>query len=194
MHCFAAQEFANRRAQHGTAVGRARVRCRTCALQLQLPAFALRIDRFTQRDGAAVTELTGPVAELVSAIVGCVRLHAIEQRVTAEYLRKGGASVSTGSMSSIAATSREYAINRGAATGVGSTREYNAPCTCRRPGPVVGSAGSSRTKALSKLRDCIRWDSQSWTIRSAMDCGIVSPEHRNACTGPPCFPFACRAD
>ena len=49
---------------------------------------------------------------------------------------KAGDSMSVASMSSSAATSRECATNRGADTGVGATREYSAPCTCRRDVPL----------------------------------------------------------
>ena len=78
MHRFAAQKLAHRRAQHRAAVGGARIGRRPCALELQLPALALRVDHFAQRDRAAITELPGPVAELVPAVVGRIGLHAID--------------------------------------------------------------------------------------------------------------------
>jgi hypothetical protein len=90
MHRFAAQKLANRRAQHGAAVGAARIRRWARALQLQLPALARRVDCFAQRDRAAVAELPGPVAELVPAVVGRVGLHAVEQRVASEHLCERG--------------------------------------------------------------------------------------------------------
>src|SRR5579862_15453 len=71
-----------------------------------------------------------------------------------------GDATSASSMPSKAATSCEYAMSRGAATRVGWTREYKAPCTCRRRVPVSGSAGSLDTKALSKRKACIRRGSE----------------------------------
>jgi hypothetical protein len=41
-----------------------------------------------KRDRPAVTELPSPLAELVPAIVGRTGLHAIEQRVAGECMRK----------------------------------------------------------------------------------------------------------
>ena len=70
MHRLAAEELADRRAQHRAAVGAARVRRRARALELQLPALAGGVDDFAQRDRPAVAELAGPVAELVAAVVG----------------------------------------------------------------------------------------------------------------------------
>ncbi len=88
MHRLAAEELAHRGAQHGAAVGGARIGRGARALELQLPALARRVDGFAQGDGAPVTELPGPVAELVPAVVGRIGLHALEQRVAAEDLRK----------------------------------------------------------------------------------------------------------
>jgi hypothetical protein len=49
------------------------------------------IDGLAQGDRAAVAQLPGPVAELMTAVIGGVRLHAFEQGVTAENLREGRA-------------------------------------------------------------------------------------------------------
>src|SRR5688572_22881477 len=76
VHRLAAQEFADGRAQDGTAVGTARIRCRPGALELQLPALALGVDHLAQRDRAPVAELPGPLAELMTAVVRRERLHA----------------------------------------------------------------------------------------------------------------------
>jgi hypothetical protein len=84
MHRFAAQELADRRAQHGTAVGGTRIRRQSCALELELPAPAVRVHRFAQRDRAAIAQLAGPMTELVAAVVRGVRLHARQQRVATE--------------------------------------------------------------------------------------------------------------
>src|SRR5690606_36506907 len=73
-------------AQYRAAIGVARVRGRPGALELQLVARAVRADRLAERDRAAIAELTGPVPELVAAVVRRERLHTIEQRVAAEHL------------------------------------------------------------------------------------------------------------
>ena len=52
------------------------------------------------------------------------------------------------SMPSSAAISAECATRRGAATGVGSTRDHSAPWTWRTRGPCSGSPGRSRTKQV----------------------------------------------
>ena len=65
---------------------RARVRRRARALELQLPARAVRADDLAERDRAAVAELPGPVAELVPAVARGVRLHAGQHAVAAEHL------------------------------------------------------------------------------------------------------------
>jgi hypothetical protein len=88
MHRLAAQEFADRRAQHRASIGRARIRRRPGALELQLPAIAARRHHLAQRDRPAVAELPGPVAELVPAVIARPGLHAIEQAVAAEHLGK----------------------------------------------------------------------------------------------------------
>jgi hypothetical protein len=65
MHRFAAQKFADRGTQHRASIRCARIWRLSCALELQSPALASRVDRFAQGDRAPVAELTGPVAELV---------------------------------------------------------------------------------------------------------------------------------
>ncbi len=85
MHCFAAQELADRRAQHRSPIGTARVRRAPGALQLQLPVRPLRGEQLAQRDRTTIAELPRPMAELVAAVVGCPRRHAGIQRVAAEY-------------------------------------------------------------------------------------------------------------
>ncbi len=88
MHRLAAQELANRGAQHRTAVGGARIRRRPGPLQLQFPAPPLHVHGFPQRDRPAIAQLAGPGAKLVTAVVGRERLHARPDRVAAEYLRE----------------------------------------------------------------------------------------------------------
>ena len=64
VHGLAAQEFAQRGAQHRTAIGAARVGCEARALELQFLALPALVDHFAERDRAAVAELPGPGAEL----------------------------------------------------------------------------------------------------------------------------------
>src|SRR3546814_16815064 len=70
VHGLAAQELAERRAQHRAAVGVAGIRRGAGALDLQLVAAAVGGDRLAERDRAAVAELAGPVAELMAGVVG----------------------------------------------------------------------------------------------------------------------------
>ena len=88
-HGFAAQELAYRRAQHGAAVGAAGVGRRAGALELQLLPLPGRVDHFAQRDGAAVAQLSRPVAELVTAVARRIRLHAGQQPVAGECFDRG---------------------------------------------------------------------------------------------------------
>src|SRR5690554_508611 len=60
-----------------------------------------------------------------------------------------GDSTSSVLRSSNSATSGDHASNRGAATGVGITRDQHAPSTCLTARESSGSPGSSRTKVLS---------------------------------------------
>ena len=90
VHRLAAQELADRGAQHRATVGAARIRGRPGAFQLQLAALAIGQDRLAQRDRPAIAQLPGPVAELVATIVGREGLHARQQGVAAEYLGKFG--------------------------------------------------------------------------------------------------------
>ncbi|MCY1364355.1 hypothetical protein D9M68_708930 [compost metagenome] len=66
-HRFRAQVLADRRAQHRAAIGHARVGCQPGALELDFPRARGRVG-LRQPDRAAVAELPGPDAELVSGI------------------------------------------------------------------------------------------------------------------------------
>ncbi len=88
VHCFAAEELADRGAQHGAAIGAARIRRRPGTLELHFPALTRRVDDLAQGDGATVTQLPGPVAKLMSSIVGGKRLHACQQGISAENVGK----------------------------------------------------------------------------------------------------------
>ena len=85
-HRLAAQKLAQRRAQHRAPVGGARVRRGARALELKLPALTPRVDDLAQGDGATIAELPRPVAELMSAVAGGVRLHAGQQAIAREHL------------------------------------------------------------------------------------------------------------
>src|SRR5690606_41572041 len=74
VHRLAAQELADRGAQHRAAVGHARVRGRPGTLELQLPACTVPGDDLAESDRAPVAEPPGPVAELVAAAAGRERL------------------------------------------------------------------------------------------------------------------------
>jgi hypothetical protein len=76
VHRLAAEEFADRRAQHRATVGAARIRSRPCTLQLQLATPAIRQHSLAQADRASIAQLPCPVPELVAAVVGRKRLHA----------------------------------------------------------------------------------------------------------------------
>ncbi len=68
-HGFRTEEFADRGAQHGTAITHARIGGHARALELQLDAsLAVGGRQVAQGDGAAIAELAGPDAELVSGI------------------------------------------------------------------------------------------------------------------------------
>ncbi len=85
MHRLAAQELADRRAQHRTPIGTARVRRAPGALQLQFPVRPFRGEQFAQRDRTAIAELPRPVAELMPTVVGRPRCHPGIQRIAAEH-------------------------------------------------------------------------------------------------------------
>ncbi len=87
-HGLAAHEFTQRRAQHRAAIGGARIRRFTRALELQLLARAVAGDDFGERDGAPVAELPGPMAELVAAVARGVRLHAGQHAIAAQHLHR----------------------------------------------------------------------------------------------------------
>ena len=89
VHRLAAQELADRRAQHGATVGATRIRRRAGPLQLQFVAASAGVDRLAEEDCAAVAELPGPGTELVPAVAGRVRRHARQQRVAGQRLDPG---------------------------------------------------------------------------------------------------------
>ncbi len=87
-HRLAAQKLADRGSQHGQAVGRAGVRGRAGALELQDPALGALVDHLPQVDGAPVAQLTGPLAELVAAVAHRIRVHPGQQAVAGKHLGK----------------------------------------------------------------------------------------------------------
>ena len=90
VHRLAAEELADRGAEHRAPVGGARVRRRPGALELQLPALAAAVDDLAEGDRAAVAELARPHAELMAAVVRRVRIHPLDDRVSAEHARELG--------------------------------------------------------------------------------------------------------
>jgi hypothetical protein len=76
VHRLAAQEFADRRAQHRATIGTARIRRRPCALQLQLATPTVANTASPRLIARPSPNWPCPVAELVPAVVGRVRLHA----------------------------------------------------------------------------------------------------------------------
>ena len=88
MHRLAAEELPDRRAQHRQPIGGAGVGRKARTLELQRPVLAPAVDRFSEIDGAPVAELSRPVAELVPAVTGGVRVHAGQNAVPGENLQK----------------------------------------------------------------------------------------------------------
>ena len=87
-HRLGAQEFSDRRAQHGAAVAHARIGREPRAFELQLHRPGGRRD-LAEQQRAAVAELPGPDAELVAAADARKRLHAGPQGVATEDLEGG---------------------------------------------------------------------------------------------------------
>ena len=85
MHRLAAEKFANRRTQYRAAVGGAGIGRRSCPFELQFPTLTCGVDSLAERDRPTVAQLPRPIAELVSTVIGRVWLHAVEQRIAAEY-------------------------------------------------------------------------------------------------------------
>ena len=85
VHGLAAQELAQGGAHHRQPVGPARIGRGPGALELQGPVFAPAVDRLAQVDGPAVAQLAGPVAELVPAVAGGVRVHAGQHQVAGKH-------------------------------------------------------------------------------------------------------------
>ena len=90
VHGLAADELAQRGAQHGTAVGPPRIRGETRTLQLHFPALPVGCAQVTEHDGAAIAELPGPIAELVAAVAGGNRPHARQQAIAGKQLGRAG--------------------------------------------------------------------------------------------------------
>ena len=88
VHGLAAKEFADGGTQHREPVGRARIGCRSGALELQGAMHTIGAPYLAKIDGAAVAELAGPVPELMTAIAGGVRDHARQQPVAGQHLGK----------------------------------------------------------------------------------------------------------
>ena len=88
MHRLAAQELAHRRPQHRQPVRGAGIGRQARALELQRPVLAAAVDRLAEIDGSPVAELPRPVAELVPAVTGGVRVHAGQDSIAGEDLQE----------------------------------------------------------------------------------------------------------
>ena len=89
MHCFTAEEFANRGAHDGAAISGARIRRAAGAFQLQLKTTTNRCLRLSQADRPAIAQLTRPVTELMPAIIARPGLHPRQYRIAAQYAKPG---------------------------------------------------------------------------------------------------------
>ncbi len=134
------------RTQDGPPVCAPRVRRGACPLQLQLPRLSVRTAYVTQTDGAPISELTSPAAELdVRRSRPRGRLHAVQLCVAAEHASQGEVRPHLGLVESKQPSDlAEWATNLGAVVAVGRTRLKQAPGTCRVPGPTSGSPGARR--------------------------------------------------
>ena len=92
MHCFAAKEFSNGGAQHGFAVGGARIGRQAGAFELQFEKAVVRLD-FAQRDGSPVAKLSGPVAELMATVALGVGFHPLNGWSATEHIAVFAASL-----------------------------------------------------------------------------------------------------
>ena len=88
VHRFAAQIFANRRAQHRAPVGEPRVGGHAGAFELPLPALAVRRDDLTQCNCPPIAKLRHVNAELVPSVDRRVRADAGKARVARSQLEK----------------------------------------------------------------------------------------------------------
>jgi hypothetical protein len=150
MHGLAAQELADRRAQYGASICATRIRRRAGTLELQFKALLAAVDDFAEQDRPSITELPGPLSELVAAIATGVADHARQQAIAGQRgdhfrcltwrPRRDRA------LPPLRASRRE---GGGVATGVGSTSDQQAPKTCRGSLRRSGSPGNSRRKRLS---------------------------------------------
>ena len=183
VHRLAAQELANRRAQHRAAVGAcASTACGPAPLSCSSQRSPAALTSFAQRDRAAVAELPGPVAELVPAVV---RRDTAACRAAARCRRTPGRTPGDATSASLNPSALgHFARMRHQPRRRHRRRARRAsttpPCTWRIRGPVSGSPGSSRTNALSN-RGCM---AMSRCAATAVDeCIRVSPhgvEHGNA--------------
>src|SRR5690606_22582212 len=84
----AAQELANRGSQDGAAVAASRIRRWAGPLELQFDADAVWALELAEYDGTPITELSCPIAELMTTVVGRVRRHSRPQRIAGENARR----------------------------------------------------------------------------------------------------------
>ena len=142
MHRLAAEEFADRRAQHRAAIGVREYGVRpapfSCSSRHPL---AGGLEHLAQRDGAAVAQLARPVAELVPAVIGrdtapsrpaphCPPNTSANSGAGRRPPKARGAAPSRATTQSVAARARKSA----------PPRDHSAPWTWRTPGAILGIA------------------------------------------------------
>ena len=84
VHSLAAQEFADRRAQHRPPVGPARIGRRPGTLELPFKTLTGSIDGFAQVNGPSITQLPGPRTELVAPISRGITGHTRQQGISSQ--------------------------------------------------------------------------------------------------------------
>ena len=86
MHGFAAEEFPDRRTQHRQTICPAGVGSRTGPFKLQGPTFSFLIDHIPKVYGPPVSQLPGPIPELMPPVTHRERLHPFQECIAGENL------------------------------------------------------------------------------------------------------------
>jgi len=115
-HRLARQELANRGAERGAPIARARVGRTSGAFELKRDALSSWVQQLSQGDGA-------PVAELMPSVTGRERCHAWKERVATEQLHELRRFDELAAQASRSATSGAWATSRGALTRTGRIEE-----------------------------------------------------------------------
>jgi hypothetical protein len=86
VHRLRAEELAHRRPQDRPSVSLPGVRRRAGTLQLQFMDAAVGTAQLAQRDGAAIPQLVGPMAELMPPVTGRVGIRARQEPVAGQHV------------------------------------------------------------------------------------------------------------